>query len=109
GGWPRPRFRWRDVALLGLAAAVSGCAFGALLDLQVWVGGCRGAGDLGWQPGMPTLTRLVHFGRFCAVTSLVYDSFRAGGSVLMVLLLAAPVVAALGRVRSRFSFEVVPA
>jgi len=39
----------------------------------------------------------------------VYDSFRAAGNVLMVLLLAAPVVAALGRVRSRFTFEVVAA
>jgi energy-coupling factor transport system substrate-specific component len=109
GRWRSTRFGWRDVALLGLAGAVTGFVFGALMDIQVWVGAYRGAGDLGWEPGMPTLTSLAHFARFYAVTSLVYDSLRAGGNVLMVLLLAAPVVAALGRVRARFSFEVVAA
>jgi energy-coupling factor transport system substrate-specific component len=109
GRWRSPRFGWRDAALLGLAGALTGFAFGALTDIQVWVGAYRGAGELGWEPGMPTLMSLAHFGRFYVVTSLLYDSFRAAGNVLMVLLLAAPVVAALGRVRARFSFEVVAA
>jgi len=109
GRWRSPSFGWRDVLLLGLAGAVTGFAFGALTDIQVWVGAYRGAGELGWEPGMSTATSLLHFGRFYLVTSLAYDSFRAGGNVVMVLLLAAPVVAALERVRARFTFEVVPA
>jgi hypothetical protein len=58
---------------------------------------------------MPAATALRHFAGFYAVTSLVYDSFRAGGNAVMVLLLAAPVVTALERVRARFTFEVVAA
>ncbi|HEX6349603.1 MAG TPA: ECF transporter S component [Candidatus Dormibacteraeota bacterium] len=108
GYWRSSRFGWPELALLSLAGIVTGFAFGALTDIQVWVGAYRGAGDLGWEPGMPTATSLLHFGRFYTVTSLVYDSFRAVGNVLMILLLAAPVVAALERVRARFTFEVVP-
>ena len=109
GRWRSRRFGWRDAAVLGLVGVVTGYGFGALTDIQVWVTGFRGPGELGWQPGLGTASALVHFGRFYAVTSLVYDSFRAFGNLAMVLLLAAPVVAALERVRSRFSFEVVPA
>jgi len=109
GCWRTPVFGWRNALLLCLAGAVTGLAFGALTDVQTWVGAYRGAGDLGWEPGQATLTSLLHFGRFYLVTSLVYDSFRAAGNVLMVLLLAAPVVAALERLRARFTFELMPA
>jgi energy-coupling factor transport system substrate-specific component len=108
GRWRSPRFGWRDAAVLAAVGVLTGFAYGALTDIQVWVTGFRGPGELGWQPGLAPATALLHFARFYAVTSLVYDSFRAGGNAAMVLLLAAPVVAALERVRARFSFEVVP-
>jgi hypothetical protein len=38
---------------------------------------------------------------------LGYDTFRAVGNALMVALLGPPVLAALGRVRARLSFEVI--
>ena len=57
---------------------------------------------------MPAGQVAIHFGRFYLVTSLAYDSFRAAGNAVMVLLLGPPVLAALARLRSRFKFEVVP-
>ncbi len=107
-GWvfgPSYGFLCGAFALLVSALATGGV--GPWVPYQVFGVGYVG-GELGWQPGLAPATALLHFARFYAVTSLVYDSFRAGGNAAMVVLLAAPVVAALERVRARFSFEVVP-
>lgn len=77
------------------------------MDIQTWIGYYRGNSDFDWLPGMAPGTSLAHYWRFYLLTSLAYDSFRAVGNVLMVLLLGAPVLAALYRVRARFSFRVV--
>lgn len=84
-----------------------GYVFGALLDITDWVPVYRGNPTLGWSPGMDTVTALVHFARFYAITSFGYDTFRAVGNVVMVLALGAPVLAALARFRARLSYEVV--
>jgi energy-coupling factor transport system substrate-specific component len=99
---------WRALWVLAAVGAVSGWVLGALLDVQVWTAGFSGSPDLGWRPGMGTAAALAHFGRFYLATSLAYDTFRSAGNALMVLLLGAPVLAALARVRVRLSFEVVP-
>jgi energy-coupling factor transport system substrate-specific component len=56
---------------------------------------------------MDAPTALLHFARFYVLTSLAYDTFRAVGNVLMVLALGGPVLAALGRLRARLTFELV--
>jgi energy-coupling factor transport system substrate-specific component len=101
--------RWGDVLLLAGVGAVMGYMVGALLDITDWVPVYRGNPSLGWLPGMSALTSLVHFARFYVLTSFAYDTFRAVGNVLMVLALGAPVMAALGRLRARLTFEVVGA
>ena len=98
---------WRDVLALAAVGAVMGWVVGALLDITDWIPVYRGNPTLGWQPGMDAATSLVHFGRFYVLTSLAYDTFRAVGNVLMVLLLGGPVLAALARLRVRLTFEVV--
>ncbi len=109
GHWRGSLPRRRDVVLLAGVGAVMGWAVGALLDIQDWVPVYRGNPTLGWQPGMDAATALVHFGRYYLLTSIAYDTFRAVGNALMVVALGAPVLAALARLRARFSFEVVPA
>ena len=99
----------RDIVILALVGAVMGWAVGALLDIQDWVPVYRGNPTLGWQPGMDAATAALHFARFYLLTSLAYDTFRAAGNVVMVVALGAPVLAALARLKARFSFEVVPA
>jgi energy-coupling factor transport system substrate-specific component len=101
------RGRWGTLAVLAVVGALSGWAFGALMDIQVWVTGYRSVPTLGWQPGLGPGPELVHFARFYLATSLAYDTFRSVGNALMVLLLGTPVLAALARVRARLSFEVV--
>jgi energy-coupling factor transport system substrate-specific component len=92
---------------LAVAGAVLGFVFGALMDIQVWVAAYRGSPGLGWAPGMPPHQALANFGRFYLLTSIVYDSFRAAGNALLILVLGAPVIAGLGRLRRRFNYAVV--
>jgi energy-coupling factor transport system substrate-specific component len=99
---------WRDVLTLAAVGGVMGWVVGALLDITDWIPVYRGNPTLGWLSGMDAATSLVHFGRFYLLTSLAYDTFRAVGNVLMVLVLGAPVLAALARLRVRLSFEVAP-
>jgi energy-coupling factor transport system substrate-specific component len=96
-----------DVLLLAAVGAVMGLVFGVLMDLSIWTP-LAGSPELTWAPGMPPLEVAGHFVRFYLATSLVYDLFRSAGNVVMVLFLGPPILAALGRLRARFRFEVVP-
>jgi energy-coupling factor transport system substrate-specific component len=99
--------RLRDILALAGVGAVMGYVVGALLDITDWVPVYRGNPTIGWLPGMDPATSLLHFARYYVLTSLAYDTFRAVGNVLMVLALGVPVLAALGRLRARLTFEVV--
>ena len=98
---------WRDIVVLASVGAVTGFAYGALLDVWDWTTFYRGAPGFGWQPGLSLTAALARFGRFYVATSLVYDGFRAVGNVLAVTLLGAPVLAGLIRVRARFNVIVL--
>jgi energy-coupling factor transport system substrate-specific component len=97
----------RDIVILAIVGAITGFAYGALLDVWDWTTFYRGAPDFGWQPGLSLTTALARFGRFYVATSLVYDGFRAAGNALAVIFLGAPVLAGLMRMRSRFSVTVL--
>jgi energy-coupling factor transport system substrate-specific component len=109
GQWRSATPNLKDVITLAAIGALMGYVFGALLDVTVWVPAYRGNPILGWNPGIPTQTALVNFGRFYLLTSFAYDTFRAVGNAVMVLALGAPVMAALARLRARLTFEVVTA
>ena len=107
GHWRSGAPRRRDIVLLAAVGAVMGWVFGALLDVTDWVPVYRGNPTIGWQQGMAPAVALLHFGRYYLLTSLAYDTFRAVGNAVMVLVLGAPVLSALMRLRARLSFEVV--
>jgi len=102
GDWRRPSRR--RLAALAAAGALSGFAFGALMDVWDWSSFYRGAPDFGWVPGLEPVTALARFAHFYLATSLAYDSFRAAGNVVMVLLFGPSVLAALARLRDRLTF-----
>ena len=99
----------RDIVALAAVGAIMGYVFGALLDVTVWIPAYRGNPTLGWDPGMNAETAFRHFSRFYVLTSFAYDSFRAAGNAVMVVALGGPVLAALSRLRTRLTFEVVTA
>jgi energy-coupling factor transport system substrate-specific component len=100
---------WRDIAVLAAAGVVTGFAYGALLDVWDWTTFYRGTPGFGWQPGLSLTAALSRFGRFYVATTLVWDSFRAVGNALAVIVLGAPVLAGLIRMRARFNVVVLDA
>jgi energy-coupling factor transport system substrate-specific component len=98
---------WRDIVILATVGAFAGFAYGALLDVWDWTTFYRGAPDFGWQAGLSLGSALGRFVRFYVATSLVYDAFRAVGNAIAVIVLGAPVLAGLIRIRSRFSVVVL--
>jgi energy-coupling factor transport system substrate-specific component len=102
------RVTWRDLLVLAAVGAISGFAYGALLDVWDWTTFYRNAPGFGWQPGLTPAAALARFGKFYLATSLVYDSFRAAGNVIAVMVLGAPVLAGLVRIRSRFTVNILP-
>ena len=109
GMLPRPggMVRVRHLLPLALVAAAAGFGFGLVMDTWDWTAFYRGAPDFGWTPGLAPLSAAARFMRFYVATSLAYDSLRAAGNVLLILLLGPPVINALVRVRARMSFEIV--
>ena len=67
-----------------------------------------GSPGVGWQPGLAPLTSLRRFAGFYLLTSAAYDTFRAVGNAALVLLFAPALLAALRRIRARFTVEVIP-
>lgn len=103
----RPRAtRRRDVLVLAIIGTISGWLYGAALDLWDWTTFYRGAPDFGWVPGLAPAALLGRFGRFYLATSLLWDTARAAGNALSILLLGAPVIAALQRLRLRLGFRI---
>jgi hypothetical protein len=95
-----------DVAVLAIVSVIAGYAYGALLDVWDWTTFYRDSPSFGFLPGAGTAVLLQRFGRFYLATSAVWDSFRAAGDALAVMVLGLPVLSALARVRSRLTFTV---
>ena len=99
----RPRLGGSILAMLAVYGGIAGFAYGALLDLWEWPFLLGAASSpISWAPGLDLPSLAGRFGAFYLATSLVYDSFRAAGNVVLIATLGAPVIAALARFRRRF-------
>jgi len=93
----------RIIAALSLYGCAAGFAYGILLDLWEWpLLIAAGSSPISWASGIGPGPLLHRFGGFYLATSLVYDSFRAIGNLLLVAVLAPAVIGALERFRRRF-------
>ena len=93
----------KTIAVLSLYGCAAGFAYGILLDLWEWpLLVAPGSSPLSWAPGIGLLSLTRRFGGFYLATSLVYDTFRAVGNLLLVAVLGPAVISALERFRRRF-------
>lgn len=99
----------RDVLVLAAVGIAMGFVYGALLDVWDWTTFYRGTPGIGFLPGAGSLSLLRRFAAFYLATSAVWDSFRAAGDAVAVLLIGGPVMAGMWRLRQRLSFVVASA
>ncbi|HEV3125112.1 MAG TPA: ECF transporter S component [Candidatus Dormibacteraeota bacterium] len=95
-----------DLVRLAVVGVAAGFVYGAVMDVWDWTF-FRGATDFGWVPGLSPGDAAARFARYYMATSAVYDSFRAAGNVLMIVVVGLPVLHAMRRFRSRFEVEEV--
>ena len=108
GYLPQPVSQRNRLIILAAFGAVSGFAYGALLNLFSWPFAAPGAGqDIGlyWNPSLSTAESLEHYARFYLVTSLWYDAFRALANAILILLIGAPLLRTLDRSRAHFAWR----
>jgi energy-coupling factor transport system substrate-specific component len=97
------------IALVCLYGCAAGFAYGLLLDLWEWpLLLAAGTSPWSWAPGVGLTSLLHRFSGFYLATSLVYDSFRAAGNLLLTVVLGAAVIRALDRFRRRFLLDWAP-
>lgn len=95
-----------SIGILCLYGLVAGFGYGLLLDLWEWpLLVASGSSPVSWVPGIGLAGLLRRFGGFYLATSLVYDSFRAAGNLMLILVLGPAVIRALDRFRRRFLLE----
>jgi len=99
GSWP-VRLAW-----LTAYGAVAGYLFGAIMNLWSWPFLTDGSA-IAWDPGASAATNLRHYATFYAATSFVWDTFRAVGNVVLVLVLGRPLLGALDRAARRMRLDV---
>ena len=93
----------KTIAVLALYGCAAGFGYGILLDLWEWpLLVAAGSSPLSWAPGIGFAAMIRRFGAFYLATSVVYDSFRAAGNLLLIAVLGSAVIAALERFRRRF-------
>lgn len=108
GCLPRASGR-REVVLLAAYGAVTGLAYGLLLNLSFWPFATGYPARIAIVPGGSVATNLLHWWRFDLTTSLGFDVPRAIGNAASLLLLGRPVLVALRRVARRAAFAAAPA
>jgi energy-coupling factor transport system substrate-specific component len=98
----------RELLMLAMFGGLWGFLYGGILNLMEWPFAAPGLDEragLYWVPGMGFSETAATYLRFYVSSSLVYDAFRAGANVLLVLALGRPLLRLLDRYRDRFSWE----
>jgi energy-coupling factor transport system substrate-specific component len=95
------------VRIWALAAygVLAGYLFGALMNLWSWPFLTAGTA-VSWSPDATAAENLRHYATFYAATSFVWDTFRAVGNGLLVVVLGRPLLGALDRAARRMRLEV---
>ena len=93
-----------ELALLAAYGALSGLAYGLLLNMSFWPFSIGSGTQLSFIAGAPLLDNLHRFALFSLATSFGWDLGRALTNVLLVLLAGRAVLGALRRAARRAAF-----
>jgi energy-coupling factor transport system substrate-specific component len=96
----------RELVMLAGYGAVSGVAYGFLLNLWFWPFTTGLSSSVAFSPGAPVSENLGRFLAFSLATSLGWDLTRGLGTAVLVLVAGGPVLRALRRAARRAAFDV---
>ena len=99
GSWPV------RIGALAVYGFVTGYLFGALMNLWSWPFLTTGSA-VAWAPGAGAATNLHHYATYYLATSLAWDTFRAVGNVVLVLILGRPLLGAMDRAARRMRLHI---
>jgi energy-coupling factor transport system substrate-specific component len=94
-----------EVAMLAGYGALSGYAFGLLVNLSFWPFSLDPASSIAYAPGLPFVDQLHRYLVYDATTSLGWDTGRAITTFVCILLAGPAVLTALRRAARRAAFE----
>jgi len=92
-----------EIVVLAAFGAFWGFAYGGIINLWSWPF-IAGSSEQYWNPGAGWGEAFRRYFAYYLVTSLVWDSGRALGNVLLISLIGAPALRALRRFQQRMSF-----
>ena len=94
-----------ELWLLGVYGAVAGLVYGLVMDMWFWPFSTAGENQLHYLPGASLTENLRRFWGFHLASALGYDIPRAASNAVLVLVVGAPVLAALRRASRRAAFD----
>jgi energy-coupling factor transport system substrate-specific component len=101
-----PKRTW-PVRIGALAAYgfVTGYVFGAVMNLWSWPFLTTGSA-VAWDPGASAAVNLHHYATYYMATSFAWDTFRAVGNAVLVIVLGRPLLGAMDRAAKRMHLRV---
>jgi energy-coupling factor transport system substrate-specific component len=105
-GFGLEQHRW-EVIILAIFGVIWGLLYGLIMNLWSWPF-ISGPANQYWAPGSGWSETLRRYGAYYLVTSLAWDTVRAVGNALIILIFAAPTLRALRRFQQRFDFVYQP-
>jgi energy-coupling factor transport system substrate-specific component len=106
--WESPRAELSTLVVFG---AVTGFAYGALMNLYSWPFAAPGVSDdvgLYWSPALSAVESIERYAAFYVVTSLVHDATRALATALLIVVAGGPVLRLLRRSYARVAWSTSP-
>jgi len=100
-----PKGRWPlRIGVLAIYGFLAGYLYGAVMNLWTWPFLTMGS-ELSWDPLAGAAENLRHYATYYAATSFAWDTFRAVGNAVLVLVLGRPLLGALDRAARRMNLE----
>ena len=104
-----PRSSWGvRIGTLAAYGFITGYVFGMVMNLWEWPFFASGSA-FAWDPTGGAAANLRHYLGFYMATSFAWDTFRAVGNVVLVVVLGRPLLGALDRAARRMRLELTPA
>jgi energy-coupling factor transport system substrate-specific component len=108
-GWlPRWSSARAEVATTAALGALTGFAYGALMNLYSWPFAAPGVTEdvgLYWSPGLSLIESIERYAAFYVATSLVHDATRAVATAFLIVVAGAPVIRLLRRFHARAAWS----